>query len=175
MKMQTIGSSETSVNLYQTIWRHSPEYSNLYIHCRQNPQNSQVFYSIIRVEEEILAVQDRDGKMKPEQEDFLCSEVKTMTIHSTSETDCEPQKFPKYFRYVYTCSFPYRWRLISIFHVPMHQSHGCVSRLLRNMNSPKVEHCHGWVTITCHTVQETELRNQTRPTRRGTFWRWNDH
>lgn len=45
-----------------------------------------------------MTVQDRDGKMKPEPEGFLCSKAKTMTIHSSSEIDCEPQKFPKYFR-----------------------------------------------------------------------------
>jgi hypothetical protein len=38
------------------------------------------------VEEEMLVIQERGGMMKPEQEDFLCSEAKMMTIHSISKT-----------------------------------------------------------------------------------------
>jgi hypothetical protein len=36
------------------------------------------FPVIHRLEEKILAIQERCGKLKPEQEDFLCPEVKMM-------------------------------------------------------------------------------------------------
>jgi hypothetical protein len=36
MLMEAAGTSETSVNLYQTAWHNNPEDSHLYTHCHEN-------------------------------------------------------------------------------------------------------------------------------------------
>jgi hypothetical protein len=47
-------------------------------------------YIIHEKEEDILTVQERDGKLKPEEEDFLHPEVKMMMpCHEESQVICE--------------------------------------------------------------------------------------
>lgn len=49
MKMEAMSSSETSVNLYQTIPRHIPEDSTFYSHCHMNLDTTRKKICILRI------------------------------------------------------------------------------------------------------------------------------
>jgi hypothetical protein len=54
LKMEAARSSETSVNVYQTIMRHNPKDGNLHSHLRENLKKVVCRYSVLTLSSTLL-------------------------------------------------------------------------------------------------------------------------